>query len=236
MSAIVVGNGGSLLNQSNGEKIDSFDTVIRVGNGFKVDGIEKHVGSRTDLLFHSLRKTVEWQGIEALDFKYLSKTGTKYILYKNVPKNRTRKISQTKALKKNNLIALPCPKRPLKCLIEKIEEKKINRTINVTFNLLQGVCAITTILGLHPKSLYLFGKDFYNSGHQTNYKTKNIDRRYVKRKANKSHSLSKMKMLVIMCVEAYDNLFVDEITRNALLSHEKISENMIDKILTQTVK
>jgi hypothetical protein len=48
MSAIVVGNGGSLLNQSNGEKIDSFDKVIRMGC-FKTKGYEEYTGTKTDI-------------------------------------------------------------------------------------------------------------------------------------------------------------------------------------------
>ncbi len=48
MSVIVVGNGGSLLNQSNGEKIDSFDKVIRMGC-FKTKGYEEYTGIKTDI-------------------------------------------------------------------------------------------------------------------------------------------------------------------------------------------
>lgn len=219
-----------------GKKIDNFDTVARIGNGFKVDGIEKHIGSRTDLLFHSLRKKVEWQGIEQLDFKYLAKTGTKYILYKNIQQNRLRKIRQKNALRANNLIALPCPKHILIHLRQKIKEKKIDRKINVKFNMLQGVCAITTILGMEPKSLCLFGKDFYSTGHQKNYKTKDICPQLIKQRTNRAHNLNKMKMLTTICIEAYDNLFIDEITKNALLSQKKISTKMISKIINQTIK
>lgn len=219
-----------------GEKIDGFDTVVRVGNGFKVDGIEKHVGSRTDLLFHSLRKKVEWQGIERLDFKYLAKTGTKYILYKNIQQNRLRKITQKKGLKANNLIALPCPKRVLIHLRQQIKEKKLSRKINMNFNMLQGTCAITTVLGMEPKRLCLFGKDFYSTGHQKNYKSKDVCLNLIRQRTNRAHNLNKMKMIVSICIEAYDNLFIDEITRNALLSQKKISRKMVSKIINKTIK
>lgn len=48
MNAIVVGNAASLLKESNGKLIDSFDVVIRL-NGFVIDGYESHVGTKTNI-------------------------------------------------------------------------------------------------------------------------------------------------------------------------------------------
>jgi len=45
----VVGNSDSLLQWENGERIDASDMVVRF-NRARVEGLEKHVGSRTDLL------------------------------------------------------------------------------------------------------------------------------------------------------------------------------------------
>lgn len=47
---IIVGNGSSLLNKEDGNKIDSFDTVVRF-NSYKIKGFEKHVGTKTDIWF-----------------------------------------------------------------------------------------------------------------------------------------------------------------------------------------
>lgn len=47
---IIVGNGSSLLNSNNGDKIDSFNTVVRF-NSFKIKGFEKDVGTKTDIWF-----------------------------------------------------------------------------------------------------------------------------------------------------------------------------------------
>ena len=48
MSIIIVGNGTSILDNDNGNKIDSFDTVVRF-NSFKTKGYEKHTGTKTNI-------------------------------------------------------------------------------------------------------------------------------------------------------------------------------------------
>jgi len=45
---IIVSNSRVVLERELGEKIDSFDTVIRI-NDFEIDGYEKHVGTKTDI-------------------------------------------------------------------------------------------------------------------------------------------------------------------------------------------
>ena len=49
MSVILVGNGESLLGSKMGEKIDSYDTVVRF-DGLNIEGYEKDVGTKTDIL------------------------------------------------------------------------------------------------------------------------------------------------------------------------------------------
>jgi|TARA_B100001094_G_scaffold86407_1_gene82764 hypothetical protein len=50
MSIIIVGNGTSILDKPNGNKIDSFDTVLRF-NGFKIKGHEEYTGIKTNIWF-----------------------------------------------------------------------------------------------------------------------------------------------------------------------------------------
>lgn len=45
---VIVGNGGSSLNQQNGRFIDESDIVIRI-KGFILDGFEEFVGTKTDI-------------------------------------------------------------------------------------------------------------------------------------------------------------------------------------------
>ena len=48
-SIILVGNGPSILENEFGSKIDEFDKVVRFNN-FEVEGYEKHVGSKCNIL------------------------------------------------------------------------------------------------------------------------------------------------------------------------------------------
>lgn len=52
---IIVIPSGSTEKYENGSYIDSFDVVVRVGNGYIVDGIESKAGSRVDVVHHQLR-------------------------------------------------------------------------------------------------------------------------------------------------------------------------------------
>lgn len=47
---IIIGNGPNAIEKENGDIIESFDKIIRINN-FITTGYDKHVGSRTDILF-----------------------------------------------------------------------------------------------------------------------------------------------------------------------------------------
>ena len=47
-SCLIVGNGTSVLDAELGDKVDSFDTVVRF-NAYRTHGYEKHVGTKTDI-------------------------------------------------------------------------------------------------------------------------------------------------------------------------------------------
>jgi hypothetical protein len=47
-NVVIVGNGGCLLNQNLGEKIDSCDYVVRQGE-CRIKGYEKHIGTKTNM-------------------------------------------------------------------------------------------------------------------------------------------------------------------------------------------
>lgn len=49
-NTIIVGNGTSILDYENGEKIDSFQHVVRF-NSYKTFGYEKYTGIKTNILF-----------------------------------------------------------------------------------------------------------------------------------------------------------------------------------------
>lgn len=61
MNIIIVGNGTSITDHKNGNKIDAFDTVLRF-NGFKINGYEEYTGTKTNIWF-----TVNHAHINKLD-------------------------------------------------------------------------------------------------------------------------------------------------------------------------
>ena len=61
MRIVIVGNGTSILDKANGEKIDNFDIVLRF-NGFKIKGFEKNTGTKTNIWF-----TVNHAHIDQID-------------------------------------------------------------------------------------------------------------------------------------------------------------------------
>jgi len=54
---LLIGNGTSILDHEYGEKIDSFDTVVRF-NSYTTEGYEKYIGSKTDIWFTCMDKHI----------------------------------------------------------------------------------------------------------------------------------------------------------------------------------
>jgi hypothetical protein len=48
MKVVIIGNSSNILQSKNGNLIDSFDKIIRLGQ-FVISGYEEHVGTRTDV-------------------------------------------------------------------------------------------------------------------------------------------------------------------------------------------
>lgn len=213
--------------KENGEFIDGFDCVVRIGNGFKTEGIETSLGKRTDILFHSLRPAVKWQGIEGLDLAGLQNKGVRFVVFKNIGQNHLRKRRIKKYLRKRKIIALPSRKKSFQHLRRVMKMNKIDKKIKTGKSILQGIDAILTILSLEPKNLTIIGKDFYRSGHQENYKTKNIGIKRVKKYANRSHGLHAQKVILLRCLEAYKNISIDKITCAELVRMKDISGELI---------
>ena len=49
MNVVIIGNGSSVFSNKNGNKIDTFDYVVRMGTCI-IEGYERYVGTKTDLL------------------------------------------------------------------------------------------------------------------------------------------------------------------------------------------
>lgn len=205
--------------QINCEKIEQFDTVIRIGNGFKTEGIEDKIGKRTDILFHSLRANVKYQGIQGIYPKELKKRGINFVIYKNNGRCRVRYSNLRWKFAAQKIKVIESIANPLKGTRDKLKEKNSKRQAPPAGSLLQGMVAITTVLFFNPKKLFIYGKDFYDSGHHTNYKTKHIDPRQVKKSADRSHNLKRMKAILGTIIEAHDCIEIDTVTSKSLLKH-----------------
>jgi len=68
MSVILVGNGESLLGSNMGEKIDSYDTVVRF-DGLNIEGYEKDVGTKTDILVLDSYNFLRYMNVEYDDIR-----------------------------------------------------------------------------------------------------------------------------------------------------------------------
>ena len=204
--------------QINGEKIEQFDTVIRIGNGFKTEGIENKIGKRTDILFHSLRGNVKWQGIQGIRPKELKERGINFVVYKSCGRCRVRYSNLRWKFAAQKIKVIESIRNPLKGTRDKLK-KRNKRRVPQAGSLLQGMVAITTSLFFKPKRLFIYGKDFYDSGHHSNYKTKSINPRKVKKSADKSHNLRRMKEIQATIIEAHDSIEIDTITSKSLLKY-----------------
>jgi len=94
---IIIGNGSTLLNTKNGEKIDMFDTVVRF-NSYDIDHFKEYVGTKTDIWFNVINfanKINQWRMYKPYRYIYLHSwdwnptTDKLYIefinFYKNIP-------------------------------------------------------------------------------------------------------------------------------------------------------
>ena len=67
----------SLLKNAQGKNIDNnYNTVIRIGHGYETDGLEDYLGTKTDAIYHGLRKG---RGIKRLNLNLVESYGVKHI-------------------------------------------------------------------------------------------------------------------------------------------------------------
>ena len=155
---IIVGNGENILKKENGSLIDSFETVVRLGQ-YQIKDYEKFVGTKTDII-----STIWWKlNIERL-------RTTKVIL--SVPLNfqtenlRLDVLKDTKyQLHKKNIIyinELEDTSSIESMFYEKMPTAFINKN---TLNFSLGFKTFYYIKKLFPtKKIYTTGFDFFKSG------------------------------------------------------------------------
>lgn len=86
MNIILVGNGSSVLEKSNGSLIDSFDIVVRF-NWYHIKGFEKNVGTKTDYWFTTVadpsRMEKTYQHIYEHSWNWNNSTDQNYQMFIN---------------------------------------------------------------------------------------------------------------------------------------------------------
>jgi len=156
-SIIIVGNGEGVLDKKNGDLIDSFETVVRLGR-YVTDGFEDFVGSKTDII-----STIYWK----LDIDRLAKT--KVIL--NVPLHLQANfleseeyIEDTLSSYKSNIIYLNKEEDKEQLIKEYTDILPPFRDIqNINFSL--GFKTLFFIKKLFPeKKIFTTGFDFFKTG------------------------------------------------------------------------
>lgn len=91
----VVGSSGNLLNHEFGEEIDKHDIIIRF-NQARVEGYEKHVGSRTDIRIvntHVFKGTTSTKNFSKLDKKFIQKLSPQLLVVSKPVAYEKEKVS-----------------------------------------------------------------------------------------------------------------------------------------------
>jgi len=152
---IIIGPASYILEKDNKEFIDSFDKVIRIKSGYPVPKeLEKHLGSRTDILYTNLVERRNNLSEENLNLIKNNNIKLKYpfpILddYTNLDLNNTIKIIYNEFTKKNNINI---------DTINLETYKKVHSYLNKRPSILPLI--ITDILNENPKEIHLLGLPF----------------------------------------------------------------------------
>lgn len=153
-NVIVVGPAGYLMDSGLGQWIDSFDVVVRLNWGVPVpEGLEQHVGSRTDILYKRLLKLGK---IDAIDIEEFLAAGLKHI----VAVDRLQDSADMKVFKETIGDRIPWSTGG--------HVRQHLRQLLGTSPLI-GVIAIEHLLNTEAKSVTVTGCDFYQSGYYVGY-------------------------------------------------------------------
>jgi len=152
---IIIGPASYILEKDNKEFIDSFDKVIRIKSGYPVPKeLEKHLGSRTDILYTNLVERRNNLSEENLNLIKNNNIKLKYpfpILddYTNLDLNNTIKIIYNEFTKKNNINI---------DTINLETYKKVHSYLNKRPSILPLI--ITDLLNNNTKEIHLLGFTF----------------------------------------------------------------------------
>ena len=168
-SVIIVGPAEYLIGQNKGEWIDSFDVVVRLNLSCPVPvELKKDVGSRTDVLYHTLVRDQHIKAVptvfkchtrqEIIDWK---KDGVKWVVLKNNLNWLHRKGTNMRVFA-NNISGV--------IRWTNVSGHKYRRLTYMTRKGPNtGTIAIYHLLFSKLKSLHVVGCDFHKTGYYTGY-------------------------------------------------------------------
>lgn len=159
----VIGPAASSMFQENGEKIDSFDVVVRINRGMELIKENRlFIGSKTTVLYNSL----DFDPLVGGNLYQDNLENLEFICCPYPIKNRTFQNHIFSNMPNTNETLFE--KYKIRFISEKLYTHALEKT-NSRIN--SGFGAILDILDNSPKSLFITGIDFYRSTYHSKYNT-----------------------------------------------------------------
>ena len=224
----------SLLKNAQGKNIDNnYNTVIRIGHGYETDGLEDYLGTKTDAIYHGLRKG---RGIKRLNLNLVESYGVKHICCLCSQSIFWRCKANERRAKKRNIQIDFVYRNPIETTLWNFC-KNFKKT-KPSFRPLQGVAAIADIITADPKDLTICGADFYDTLYQPNYDSRARKLRYkqTKETAQRFHNLQRNRVYTSELILSRPNIFIDQPTFQALLRNKYIRRRLKEKLKERVVE
>jgi hypothetical protein len=157
---IIIGPADTALDYCSIDVVHRFDVIVRINKSFPVpDSIVYKIGSKTDVLFHSLNQN-GFGGTGKIDMSLYVKHGLRFIFF---PLNYRQQQSTLLDFKKQL-------KYPVKLL--QPTKKQYNRIYKLLNNHIPttGFSSIYWIIDSKPKELFVTGFSFYQTGYVSKYR------------------------------------------------------------------
>lgn len=165
----IVGGADSVLNKKNGAYIDDFDVVVRINRGVElIKKQQEYVGARTDVLFHSFYDNPKEIGWSPITGDLWNEYQVKHVVYsKNYRAVRQGIYDLLLFVRKtrgNNQFA-DLPK----------DLHTANMQAVAPYRPTTGFITLNTVFNCQPKELFVTGITFFQTAHNANYRTEEIE-------------------------------------------------------------
>jgi len=162
-SVVVVGPAHYLAGSGQGALIDSYDLIVRLNSSFPLPaGLKKHIGSRTDIIYHVGKNHDKI--LNSQDIDIMLKDGIGWFVSKH---NESNKRTKYLGMVLNGRVPWITISKGFR---RRIKDKMAGSPPNI------GMIAVTHLLASKIKELHVTGFDFYRTkdhyypGHVEEYK------------------------------------------------------------------